>query len=251
MDHFKNTEDSHAHSRAVLDMLYEYDSFMDSLEVVADMGAGSGADANWWATLYTRDDPPEPHNYVVYAVDEDIGQIDPEYLKNENLVPIQGDFETRVVPRKVDLLWSHDSFQYAMNPLETLKVWNQTMNVNGMLVMILPQHQNYRYNRMVTRSYSGSYHHYNVCNLIYMLAVNGFDTRDCFFYKTLNDQWLHLAVYKSDIEPMNPKTTTWWDLADLGLLSDSVCDSLSRHGHVRQEDIIVRWFDKDFYFIRD
>ena len=35
---FKNPDDSHDHSRGVLDMLYQYDSFLDSIKVVADMG---------------------------------------------------------------------------------------------------------------------------------------------------------------------------------------------------------------------
>ena len=59
------------HSLKVLNQLYEYDSFMDSLKNVADMGCGTGEDINWWATLTTRDDPPEPHNYNCFAVDID------------------------------------------------------------------------------------------------------------------------------------------------------------------------------------
>ena len=41
MAHFKNALESHEHSRDVLDMLYQYDTFMDSLKVIADMGCGA------------------------------------------------------------------------------------------------------------------------------------------------------------------------------------------------------------------
>jgi hypothetical protein len=75
---FKNAYESHVHSRETLDILYGYDSFLDSLEVITDMGCGRGMDINWWATLETRDDPPEPRNYLCYAVDKDVSNIDPD-----------------------------------------------------------------------------------------------------------------------------------------------------------------------------
>ena len=59
---FRNAYDSHEHSLEVLNLLYCYDSFLDNLSVIADMGCGAGFDASWWATLETRDEPPEPRN---------------------------------------------------------------------------------------------------------------------------------------------------------------------------------------------
>mgnify|MGYP003704878173 CR=1 FL=1 len=88
---FKNPQESHEHSLDVLKMLYEYDSFLDSLKVIADMGCGSGLDVEWWAKLTTRDEPPDPHDYLVYAVDRDTSKIEKELLiynldkeKNDN-----------------------------------------------------------------------------------------------------------------------------------------------------------------------
>jgi hypothetical protein len=83
------------------------------------------------------------------------------------------------------------------------------------------------------------------------LAVNGFDCRDAYAKKEENNPWLHLAVYKSDIAPMNPATTSWFDLADLGLLNDSIVASLNKYSHVRQEDIVYPWLDKDFYRVKN
>ena len=251
MSQFKNAEASHAHSLRTLEMLYEYDDFMDSLRVVADFGCGSGLDLAWWATRESRDDPPEPHNYICYAVDHNVNQLEQQVLDLPNVWALPGNFEERVVPREVDLLWCHDAFQYALNPLQTLKVWNQSMNQDGMLLITVPQFQTYQYNRAVTRSVSGCYYHYNACNLMYMLAVNGFDCRDCYILKDANDPWLSMAVYKSDVEPMNPATTSWHDLAQTGLLNPSVLESLNKYGHVRQEELIFKWFDKDFYFVKD
>ena len=249
---FKNALDSHAHSKKILDLIHGYDSFLDSLSVIADFGCGHGEDVRWWATLMTRDDPPEPRDYLVYAVDQNTSSIDEDTLALPNVKVIQADFENdNVIPRKCDLLWSHDSFQYAVKPIETLKQWNLQMSENGMLVMSLPQNVHYQYNRWQNHSHSGVYYNYNIVNLIYMLAVNGFDCRDAYFYRDAVDPWLYAAVYKTNISPMNPKTTSWHDLVDLNLVNDSVTESINRYGFVKQEDLVTVWLDKDFHFIRE
>jgi trans-aconitate methyltransferase len=233
----------------VFELISLFDSFMDSLTVIADMGCGAGMDINWWATLESRDDPPRPYNYTCYAVDKDLSLLDKALPKN--IIPITGDFEKKLLPRKVDVMLSHDSFQYALNPLNTLKVWNEQMNVNGMLVLVIPQTSNYQFNRFVNRVHSGCYFNYNVCNLLYMLAVNGFDCKDSYMYKAPNDPWIHLAVYKTDTKPMDPATTTWYDLMEKGLLHDSLVGSISKYGYLRQEDIILPWLDKNWYQVKD
>ena len=245
---FKNASESHDHSRGILDLIYGYDSFLDSLSVIADFGCGAGLDTEWWATLTTRDDPPEPRNYLVYAVDKNITKIDESIAKLKNVRVIESDFENgNVIPRKCDLLWAHDSFHYSTNPLLTLKNWNAQMTTNGMMVMCVPQNVHYQYNRLQNVGHDGMYFNYNVVNLMYMLAVSGFDCKDAYFYKNNNDPWLYAAVYKSHIEPMDTKTTTWHDLADLNLVNESVKASLSTYGYIRQEDLITTWLDKDFY----
>jgi len=240
-----------SNSQETLNLLYEYDSFLDSIEVVADMGCGTGQDLKWWATLMTRDDPPEPHNYLCYAIDKNIKQLDASVLENTNIVAIEGNFETRLIPRQVDLIWCYNSFQYVTNPLGTLKVWNETMNVNGMLVLTVPQFQSYEYNRLKTRSISGCYYHYNICNLMYMLAVNGFDCRDCYFDMKENDPWIKAAVYKSEHAPMDPATTTWFDLADKHLVNDSVIQSLNKYSQVVQEELLFTWLDRDWRYAKN
>ena len=245
---FKNATESHEHSLDVLNMLYQYDSFLDSLEVICDMGCGEGLDAKWWAELTTRDDPPEPHDYIVYAVDRDISKLTTE--TTGRIISFQSDYDTVPLPRKVDLMWSHDSFQFSLNPLNTLASWNRLMNTNGMLVLNIPMHTTYSYDRLQTRSFSGNYFTYNICDLTYMLAVNGFDCRDCYIYMAPNYGWIHFAVYKSH-EPYDPATTTLFDLADAGLLSDSAMASLNKYGHLRQEDLMFTWLDKDWRFAKN
>ncbi len=253
MAQFKNGADSHIHSLETLQVLYGYDSFLDSLEFIADFGCGQGFDSQWWATLETRDDPPEPREYKVYAVDKNIQQFDKTVQILPNIFTFDYDLDDSyfLLPKPVDFVWCHDTFQYLINPINALKTWNKSMNVNAMLVIVLPQNQHYYYNRLQTHSVNHVYFNYNIVNLMYMLAVNGFDCRDAYFLKEENSPWLHAAVYKSEVEPMDPTKTNWYQLAELNLLNDNVIQCLKRYGHVRQEEIVTAWLDKDFHFSKE
>lgn len=249
---FKNVYDSHEHSKKTLEILYGYDSFLDSLNYIADLGCGSGLDIAWWAKLETRDDPPEPRNYTCFAVDTNTTKIDPGILSQKNVTVINNDIDNGnpALPRKVDLIWCHDVFQYLIDPMNSLKSWNNQMNINGMLILIFPQTTHYAYNRLQVHGANGVFFNHNIVNLIYMLAVNGFDCNDAYFNREENSPWISAAVYKSPIPPMDPKTTTWYRLAELDLLPTSVVESLTRWGYVKQEDIVTKWLDKDFKFLR-
>lgn len=250
---FKNSNESHMHSRQILDLLYTYDSFLDSLEYIADFGCGHGLDVKWWATLETRDDPPEPRNYKVYGVDKDLKKVSSEIaqLPNVHLLERNLDNSDFILPRAVDLVWCHDMFQYITNPIYTLREWNKCLNVDGMLILAFPQTSYYSYNRLQVNSYNGCYINYNLSSLIYMLAVNGFDCRDAYFLKEENSPWLYAAVYKSSIDPMDPATTTLYDLAEQNLLNESIVNSLDKFGYVKQDQIVTAWLDKDFHIAKE
>ena len=83
-----------------------------------------------------------------------------------------------------------------------------------------------------------------------MLAINGFDCRDCYIYMAPNYGWVHFCVYKN-YTPLDPATTTWFDLADKRLLSDSAMESLNKWGHISQEDLMFTWLDKDWRFAKN
>jgi hypothetical protein len=212
------------------------------------MGCGTGEDIAWWATLQTRDDPPKPYNYKCFAVEKDATKLS-KAPTLPNIKKVQKDFNQICLPIKVDLMFSHDSLQYSHNPLATLKLWNEMMNVNAMLVLAIPQHSGVEYNKYYSRTYSGCFYHYTPTNLIYMLAVNGFDCRDAYLLKQFNDPWICVAVYKSDQEPRDPANTSWLDLVGTGLLHSSIENSINQFGYLRQEDIVMPWLDKENYFV--
>lgn len=237
------------HSRTILDLIQQYDTFLESLKIVVDMGCGPGDDTMWWATLLNNDDPPQPYNFAVYAVDRDASKL-AQIPNQKNIFKFNSSYDAEnLFPVPVDFIWSHDSLQYSVNPLHTLKMWNSYMNVNGMLVVSIPQHTGIEHYRQYTRGYNGCFYHYNPVMLIYMLAVNGFDCRDAYLLKRFQDPWIQMAVYKSDIAPMDPATTSWFDLADRGLLHPTIVSSLNSNGFLKQEEICMPWLNKELYFV--
>ena len=213
------------------------------------MGSGNSEDVEWWATLMNNDEPPEPYNFACHAVDIDGGKLG--QLPNlKNIHRYNTNFDTEYLfPVPVDFIYAHDCLQYSTNPLHTLKMWNGFMNTNGMLLLSVPQHTGIEYSRQYSRGYSGCYFHYTPITLIYMLAVNGFDCNDAYLLKRFQDPWINMAVYKSDVPPMDPATTSWYDLIDKKLLHPSIVDSINANGFLKQEEIVMPWLDRELYFI--
>ena len=240
---FINEQESHAHSLETLEALYQYDDFMLSVQTLVDMGCGSGLDLEWWATRTTRDELETPLNIRCTGVD--VNDTLPMATRYKNISYSKFDFETNLLKKnKFDLLWCHDAFQYVINPIQTLSQWWDILNQDGMLVLILPQTTNLVYNKQEFTQQSNVYYHWTLVNLIHMLALSGFDCKAGFFSKKRDDNWLHAVVYKSEHAPMDPKTTTWYDLVDKGLLPSSADAGILKYGFLRQQDLILPWLDK-------
>lgn len=247
---FENDAQSHQHSLSILNQLSQYDSFLENLSSIADMGCGLSDDIVWWAEKENNfEDPPVPYNYTCYAIDHDSRMLDRNLP--DNVHKITADFETKVLPRPVDFIWSHNSFQYALNPVNTLKLWNEQMNENGMLYICVPTQRYTKHNRMLRGTADFEYYSHTLGNLIYMLAVNGFDCNDAYFLKEQAEPWIHAAVYKSAVEPMDPRTTSWAKLAELGLLNKSMKDSVTKYGYLEENDLIFSWLDRSWHYSRD
>ena len=240
---FIHPGDSHRHSLETLDQLFEYDDFMASIKTVLDLGCGSGDDLAWWATRTTRDEKAEPLNIQCTGID-----LAPELLgsnRHSNIFYQQADFENTIpnIPAEVDVLWCHDAFQYAQNPVKTLSRWWHLASAGGMLYIAVPQTIDFYRRQFDYHLPSGCYYHYTMVSLMYMLATAGWDCRAGFFKQDSAGSWIHAAVYKSDHEPVDPKTATWHKLVELNLLPDSAARSIHAHNHLRQQDLVVPWID--------
>jgi hypothetical protein len=67
--------------------------------------------------------------------------------------------------------------------------------------------------------------------------------------KKPNDDYIHVIAYKSEHAPMNPKTTTWYELAEKNLSPETATASVQRHGYVRQQDLVLAWIDKSLSWL--
>lgn len=241
---FGSPQESHSHSREVLDVIETFYEFMISVGTVVDMGGGTGLDAEWWATRET--DPevdttgkPQPLNIKSTIIDLN----DNITVSHKNLTYVNADMEkTGIKPNSFDVVTCHNAFQYCLNPVNTLKHWWEITNVNGMLILQIPQTTNIKYNRHDISNTNNEYYHYTLVNLMHMLAINGWDCKNGLFFKGLRDPWVKAIVYKGEVEPQDPRTTSWRDLAELDLLPDSAIHSIDRWGHVKQEDLVLPWF---------
>jgi hypothetical protein len=166
--------------------------------------------------------------------------------KYPNLVYQRGNFENTIsAPKKnyYDVLWCHDAFQYAVNPIQTLSAWYDIASEGAMLTIILPQTTNIRQHKLSFVQHHGCFYHYTLVNLIHMLAISGWDCNKGFFLKRPTDPWIHAVVYKSQHRPQDPRTANWHKLSEMGLLPESADKGIYARGALHQEDLVLPWLD--------
>lgn len=215
--------------------------FMSSLSVIADMGCGKGIDAAWWADR--KDESGKSRKLFVFAVDK-VLQLDNHNRRN-NIRFIKEDYsETTIAKGKVDILWSHNSFQYATNPVKTLRHWWDIMSPDGLLYIAIPQ-MNYidDLSRWQMMNQSGCFWPHNMVSLIYLLAANGFDCREGHFKQRRHDPFIHLCAYKSQHRPMDLDKASLYDLDEKKLLPQSVSACIHKYGSIKHEFLILPWLD--------
>ena len=247
---FATAQESHQHSLEILDMLQEYDDFMESIGTLVDLGCGTGLDIEWWATRVARTDNPQPLNIQCVGVD----QIDQPFgpKQNNNVTYQCMDFEKPIAlpsNRPFDVLWCHDAFQYAIHPIETLSQWYNIASDGAMLVLSIAETQRIHHKKLMFTQSAGCYYHYSIVSLIHMLALSGWDCKSGFFKKNSIDPWINAVVYKSAHKPMNPKTTTWYQLSEMKLLPDSAEASIFAHGELQQQDLVLPWLDHNLSWL--
>ncbi len=236
---------SHEHSLHTLNALYEFDDFMMSVGTLLDLGCGHGLDLEWWATRTTRElGNKKPLNIRCTGVDLCPTPEPAKRLNNVNY--LQQDFEEPLLvgDRKYDVAWCHNSFQYVLDPFKTLRNWREATADGGMLVLIVPQTTNLEFNYQAFDQPSGVYYNWTLVSLIHVLAVTGWDCRGGFFRKNPDDPWIHAVVYKSPTGPMDPRTTSWYDLVDAKMLPETADRGIMKYGHLRQRDLVLPWLDK-------
>jgi hypothetical protein len=202
------------------------------------MGCGAGNDIFYFANLKTPEG--QARNIQCLGIDQDLKQFRLGTPKNLKL--IQSNFETVKLPTKADIVWSFDSLSYSSHPLTALLNFRENLHDSGMLFITVPQYTSIVDNRLITVCLDGTQHDFNICNLIYLLALAGFDTKDGFYYKQADIPLITAAVYKSESGPLSTNTT-WYNLLDKDLLPRFVAECVTQHGYAIAQKLILRWLD--------
>ena len=245
MSSFSSPLEKHNHClKNILSYFREYDDFMESVSRVLDIGCDVEAETmTWWADATTKDSAQIPLNIQC------VGLNTFEKLnKRHNSIAYQNhDIETfNSVSKPFDVLLCYDQLQYLLNPYAALSNWWHVANKDAMLIIAVPQTTNTEYNVLEYNVKLEQKYHYTMPQLIYMLAVSGWDCRSGFFKKNIGDPWLYAVVYRSDIEPMDPRTTNLYKLVEhTDLLPITAVNSISKYGMLRQRDLILPWLDKN------
>ena len=245
MSSFGSPHEKHEHSfKNVLSYMYEYDDFMESVGRVIDLGCDVEAtDMLWWANATTRDETQTPLGIKCVGVNT----FEKLNVKHSSISYQNHDIESlNRVKRTFDIVWCYDQLQYLLNPYQALSNWWHIAEKDAMLVIAVPQTVNTEYHIQEYNLSLGHKYHYTMPQLIYMLAVSGWDCRSGFFKKTPGDPWLYAIVYKSNVEPMDPKETNIYKLVEqTELLPQCAVDGIHRYGKLRQRDLILPWLDKN------
>lgn len=229
---------SSAETLALLDMRTD---FMDSLSVIADMGCGKGDDAVAWADRIDSDG--NPRKLIVFAVDKTI-RID-NHNRRPNIKVVKEDFsQTTIAKEKVDVLWCYNAFQYATDPVKTLRHWWDIMNEDGLLYIAIPQ-TNYidDLSRWQMVNPNGCFWPHNIVSLIYLLAACGFDCKGGHFKQRRHDPMLHFCAYRSANKPMNLNDANLYLLNEMQMLPESISKCIKKYGAIRHEFLILPWLD--------
>jgi SAM-dependent methyltransferase len=241
---FGSPNASHAHSLQVLETLYQFDDFMQSIENVIDMGCGAGLDMLWWSTRTTRDANPRPLNIRCMGIDLYESCASTSQHKYVSYLPQDFEEPIRVHKRRFDVIWCHDAFQFVQDPFRTLRQWRDIATPGAVLVITVPQTTNFSLNREQFEQASGCFWHWTLLNLLHVLAVTGWDCSKGFFQKRAGEPWITAIVYRGEYVAVDPRRTTWYELCDSGMLPATVISSIQRHGYLRQQDLTLPWIDK-------
>ena len=212
---FSTLKESHKHSLETLNILDGFIDFKCSINDLLDIGCGKCYDLSWWANIGDGDlENSQPLN--IKCVGLDIIKPSNDESLHENIYFVEHDFNsTDRLPfsnRKFDVVWCHDVLQYAHNPLKLLGAINHQMATNSMLYICVPSTVNVLHGKFHNYTFSKYYSTFTMTQLIYLLALNGFDCKNGYFKKNAYEDIIQIVTYKNT-EPYD-YVSSWYNLLE-------------------------------------
>ena len=133
-----------------------------------------------------------------------------------------------------DAIWSHHCLEHISNPIQALIAWRNLLRPGGRLFLTVPEVG-------LTMS-SGHLNNFNLPQLIYILAVSGFDCSEKCFSRSRS----HLRASVRKAQSYDPQEegilTSLATLSQKGLFAPSIRHAISTRGRFSARDIHLNWF---------
>jgi SAM-dependent methyltransferase len=241
---------SHNHSLLALNYLDQFDDFKSSIKHMADFGCGKGLDLEFWANMHTWTEEGEPgpklnFNCVGFDLNAENNVPNRHNIKYKNY-----DFNTDDVLWSVpfDVVWCHNLMQYMYSPVEFLGRVNRNMATGGMLYLCVPSTVSVFQNRFQNYTPAQHFNTFTVSQIIYLLALNGFDVNDFYLQKEQFVDIIQVVTYK-ERKPLS-YTTSWYEMADMGILNDNIKEIVLQNNTLSDQGLVTKWLDGTIYDYR-
>lgn len=241
-----------------LDLIEILDNFVEfkrSIKSLAYIGTHDhGEELERIATLDDSDEENPKHlKFKISVVDKEISSpFKSISTKYDWVTCIEHDLTQEVrLPfsnRKFDIMWLSNILQLVPDPLGFLRLVSKNTAKNGMLYISVPQ--TIGYNRRTPRNYwySGQINNFSVTQLIYFIAICGFDVKDFYCKKLTYDDQIQLVTYKNtDCYEGIP---SWSDLAEKNIFNDNINEVISNHDFLTDQGLRTMWLDGTIYDYR-
>lgn len=241
---------SHEHSLLTLNLLDQFDDFKISIKHMADFGCGKGLDLEFWANMHTWDEEGNPGRKLNFnCVGFDLHAED-NVPSRKNIKYKNHDFNKNDTIWSVpfDVVWCHNVMQTIYSPVEFLGKVNKAMATGSMLYLCVPSTVSMYQNRFQNYTPSQHFNTFTVSQILYLLALNGFDVKDFYLQKEHFTDIIEVLTYK-EREPFDYKTS-WYELADMDILNDNIKELVLRNNILSDQGLITKWLDGTTYDYR-
>ncbi len=241
---------SHNHSLVTLNLLDQFDDFKLSIKHMADFGCGKGLDLEFWANMHewTEDGEPGPKlNFNCVGFDLDAEKNTPS---RKNIKYKNHDFNTNDIIWSVpfDVVWCHNVMQHIYSPIEFLGRVNRAMSIGSMLYLCVPSTISVYQNRFQNYTPGQNYNTFTVSQILYLLALNGFDVKDFYLQKEKYTDLIQVLTYK-EREPL-PYDTSWYGMVDMDILNENMKEVVLGNGILSDQGLVTKWLDGTVYDYR-
>ena len=240
--HTWDSNQNHAHSLLTLELLNGFDDFKASIKHMADFGCGSGLDLEYWGNMRenTAEGPGEYLNFNCVGFDLNAERLEPTrpniHYRNYDL---NTDLPMWSVP--FDVVWCHNVMQHIYSPVEFLGRVNRNMNMGGMLYLCVPSTVNVLHHMFKNYTPALHYNTFTVTQIIYLLALNGFDVKDFYLQKRKFEDIIQVIVYK-ERDPL-PYDTSWYAMADMDILHEDIKQIALGNNVLSDQGVVTTWLD--------